>query len=82
MKKTVKDFWYDNGIKISDKGVDFKGNKLNENSVDGLQYVLYGGKMYRTGNRRHFVVEINDIDTNEFIKTVDARYIRLIKPSK
>ena len=64
-------------IKVSDYGKDFKGNKLNENNLGGFQALLYKGFIYRSGNRRHFAVELYDTWGN-FYMTVDMRWVRLI----
>lgn len=66
---------------ISERGKDFKGNNLNENNVGGGQLVIWKGKLYITGNRRHFAVELYDF-WKAFVMTVDARNIYLVKLKK
>jgi len=64
-------------IEVSDFGKDFKGNKLNEDNCKGFQPILYKGHLYRSGNRRHFSVELYNIWGN-FYMTVNMRWVRLV----
>lgn len=61
--------------RISKMGKDFKGNKLNEDNC--YVAVLYKKHLYRTGNRRHFAVELFDC-YGQFDSTVDCAKVKLV----
>lgn len=62
---------------LSEKGKDFKGNKLTEHNLNADVLVKYGRKYYFTGNRYHTSVELY---TSVFYGTVDMSKIKIVKP--
>ena len=62
---------------ISEPGRDLKGRKLNEDNLDSSIPVIYQGKRYTTGNRRHDLVEL--YRGKKFFKIVSMGEIRVIE---
>jgi len=61
----------------SQKGKDFEGRKLNENTLNSDVSVIWRNKEYKIGNRRNNLVEL--WWNNEFIRIVSTSYIRLAR---
>ena len=61
----------------SEKGKDFDGNKLNENTLNSDVTVIWRNKQYVTGNRRNNLVEL--WKGGSFVKIVRTPYLRLVK---
>jgi hypothetical protein len=63
--------------KLSEKGKDWKGKPLNDDTLDGQRLVMWRNKVYQTGNRYHHLVEL--WGNRQFIRTVSMRHIRLVE---
>lgn len=63
-------------IRVSEKGKDFKGEKLTEDSFDEMPYILYDNDIFYVGNRRANRVEL--FQRGFFQKTVDSKYVQLL----
>ena len=61
---------------LSEKGKDWKGNKLNEDTLPRNALVVWRNKLYVTGNRKNEMVELF---SHKFIRTVIMKYIYLAK---
>ena len=61
----------------SEKGKDFQGNKLNENTLKSDVLVFWRNKEYLTGNRRNNLVEL--WKDNQFVRIVRTPYLRLVQ---
>jgi len=62
---------------FSEKGKDFEGNKLDENTLKSNVTVVWRNKRYMTGNRKNNLVEL--LKDGSFCKIVSTRYLRLVQ---
>lgn len=62
---------------ISEKGKDFKGRKLNEETLTSHVAVIYKKQRYLTGNIRHDLVEL--WEGSNLIEIVNTAHLQLIK---
>jgi len=66
-------------IEVSELGLNWDGEELNENNLHSNQLVCYGGKMFTTGNRHTLSVELYSITNMKFKRIVRCNEIRLVK---
>ena len=65
-------------IILSEIGKDWEGKELNEDNLSSI--VMWRNYFYKTGNRRHNLVELYRVNKdNEFVRIVDVCSIRLCK---
>jgi len=62
---------------LSEKGRDWNGNKLNEDTPLANNPVYCKGELYTAGNRRHNLLELYNYGV--LIKVEDFKNIQLIK---
>lgn len=66
-------------FEFSEKGRDFDGRELNENTLDESLMVQYGDAFYTTGNRRNNIVELYDAESGELKHLADCKDVQLVK---
>ena len=64
-------------IILSKKGKGYTGKTLTEDNLRGGVLVVYRGGVYVTGNRRHNLVELNNI-SGDLMHIADMKDIKLI----
>lgn len=62
---------------LSEKGKNWKGERLNEDTLPGNTKVMWRNNIYETGNRRHDEVEL--YKDGVFVRTVVTDYVYLVK---
>jgi hypothetical protein len=62
---------------LSEKGLNFQGEKISEDNLMSGILVLWRKKQYITGNRRHYLVEL--YKDNKFIRVVSTKHLQLIQ---
>ncbi len=57
-------------ISVSEKGLDFKGDKLTDDTLHSGMLVTFRKTLYWTGNRYHSLVELYDLHNPNVLKRV------------
>lgn len=66
---------------LSEKGKNWKGEKLTEDNLSSRVIVKWRSKYYETGNRYHHLTELYD-SKGKFIRVASMNHIYLVKPIK
>lgn len=64
---------------LSERGKDWKGNKLNEDTLPENSLVVWRGKIYDIGNRRNNLVELYEEGNSIIVTVVNMTYIYLAR---